>query len=589
MTALPAEIERIDLDVLVVGGGFAGVWAALRAAELGANVVLAEKAFVSRAGASTMSGGVTTAPFDRDDLTVWAAEFVTHGGYMADQAWTRQLLELARDRIKQLDAFGVPITRDEHGEIRRFSSRGMIDVRCMQYHPKKTLEELRRRLLAAGARIMDRVSVVDLITADGAYPTTGAIVGAIGFNGRTGTPYVFRAKQTIIACGIVAMKGKGNIDNVTGDGAAFAYRAGVRLLDLEMGYGGTFTILQKYHHLGSYNIAVQHGAQLVNRHGERFMARVDPVRFERSELTRVVAAFVKELVDGRGPVYLDLRTCDETYWSDMLALSAHRKHVLLSDDIPDPRTNPLLVEPTWGSWNHGAGGIAIDLQCRSNLPGLLAAGVTAKNKAMGTHQSAGSPTAFAMNSGYRAGETAALAARELPPVRLPGTVDDMVAAMLAPLERRSHFLTPHEIHDRLSHLEDSVVDGLIHTDAKLRRKLAAVEELGEALGRSAAADVHELVKYHDARSVVDAWSMLYRMSLDRTESREAFYREDYPECDDEQWFCWHGATRTRDGVAFDREPIPEGPLVPPPGLRRPKHPSPIAAIMAGSFDPAAHP
>src|ERR1019366_8659881 len=97
------EIERIDLDVLVVGGGFAGVWAALRAAELGANVVLAEKAFVSRAGASTMSGGVTAAPFDRDDLTVWAAEFVTHGGYMADQAWTRQLLELARDRIKQLD------------------------------------------------------------------------------------------------------------------------------------------------------------------------------------------------------------------------------------------------------------------------------------------------------------------------------------------------------------------------------------------------------------------------------------------------------------------------------------------------------
>ena len=89
------------------------------------------------------------------------------------------------------------------------------------------------------------------------------------------------------------------------------------------------------------------------------------------------------------------------------------------------------------------------------------------------------------------------------------------------------------------------------------------------------------------RHVVDAFRLLYRMSLDRTESREAFYREDYPDCDDEEWFCWHGATRTAAGPVYDKERIPIERFGPKATLR-PKHPSPIAAIMAGSFDPAIY-
>jgi succinate dehydrogenase/fumarate reductase flavoprotein subunit len=65
-------IEKFETDVLIIGGGFAGAWAALRAAELGARVVLVDKAYVSRSGASTISGGITTCPLDSDDLDVWA-------------------------------------------------------------------------------------------------------------------------------------------------------------------------------------------------------------------------------------------------------------------------------------------------------------------------------------------------------------------------------------------------------------------------------------------------------------------------------------------------------------------------------------
>jgi succinate dehydrogenase/fumarate reductase flavoprotein subunit len=588
--SLSIDAEVIDTDVLVLGGGFGGAWAALRASELGADVVLVEKAHVARSGASTMSGGVTTCPIDSDDLNIWAEEFISHGAYMCDQDWTWQLLEGARERVKTIASWDVPISRDEDGNIRRFASRGMVDVRCMQYQPKKTMEELRRRNLAQGVRIYDRVAAVDLLTSDGAHPTKGSIIGALGFGTRDGKSYVFRAKRTILAMGVMAMKGKWHIDNVTGDGAAIAYRAGTRLVDLEMGCGGTFTVLMKNYDLGGYNIAVAHGAQLINAAGDRFMAQYDPVRFERSELSRVVAAFVKEINDGRGPCYIDLRTCDASYWSDLETVWSRNSQILLSDHIPNPRENPLLIEPQWGAWAHGMSGVQIDLQCRTNLDGLFATGSNAKNKATGTHSSAGSPTAFAMNTGYIAGQTAAHEACELPlPDLNAGDIRTLIDAMRAPLARPQRGLSPDDIHDRMAWLETSVVDGVLNNAGKLYRKLEVVEEMRAALESCHAPDPHELAKFHEARNIVEFARAQYLSALDRTESRESFYREDYPETNDDEWFVWHGITRTAGGVpVFDREAIPleRFPLQPPStGGRRL---SPVAAMMNGTYDAAAY-
>lgn len=577
-------IQEIETDVLVIGGGFGGAWAALRARELGASVALIEKAHVSRSGASTMSGGVTTAPFDSDDLDVWAEEFISRGAYMCDQEWTWQLLEGARERIKTIEEWGVPISRDEQGKIRRFSSRGMVQVRCMQYNPKKTMEELRRRNLASGVQIFDRVCAVELLTSDGAHPTAGSVAGAVAFGSRDGKAYVFRAKRTILAMGVMAMKGKWHIDNVTGDGAALAYRAGARLVDLEMGCGGTFTVLMKHYDLGGYNVAVAHGARLLNALGERFMEKYDPLRIERSELSRVVAAFVKELSEGRGPCYIDLRNCDASYWTDLETLYAKGTQILLTDLIPNPRENPLLIEPTWGAWAHGMSGVRIDLQSRANLDGLFATGANAKNTATGTHSSAGSPTAFAMNSGYVAGETAAREAAQLPPPRVEKEqVRALVASTFAPLQRPASELTPDDVHDRMAWLETSVIDGVVNNEQKLRRKLEVVASMQAALDVARAADLHDLVKFHEARNVVEFARLQYSSALDRTESRESFYREDYPETDDDNWFCWHGVRRgSDDRPVFDREPIPEGRLKAP--SRGGRRLSPVGAMMRNSYD-----
>jgi succinate dehydrogenase/fumarate reductase flavoprotein subunit len=581
------DVTRLEADVLIIGGGFGGMWAALRASEIARRVIVVDKAYVSRSGASTMSGGVTNAPMADDDLQTWVDEMVVRGSYMCNQDWTWQLLELQRERIRDFEAWGVPIVREEDGRIKRFASRGMVTVRCLQYNPKRAMEILRARALAQGVQVLDRVCITELLTTDGCYPTRGAIAGAVGFNTRSGERVVVRSRTTIVATGMTAMKGTHRVDNTTGDGMAMGYRAGARLCDLEFGFGGTFTHLMKDYAFTNYNVSVAHGARLINRHGERFMAQYDPVRFERSELARVVAAFTKEIVEGRGPVYVDLRHVDPAYWDNLHRVSVSKgRNILLAGVLPDPREHPLPIEPTWGLWNGGRSGLKIDLDCHTTVPGLFAVGSAAKNDATGTHSSAGIPTAFCYTTGYRAGEVAAREAldSELPLLDQPA-IETLLHDAVAPLDRRGGALTVDDIHDRLSALEASVVDLVRLNAERLTRFAAEAEAMRVEVDRAKAADVHDLVKLHEARNVAECAWLVYQASLDRTESREQFYREDYPDTDDDAWFCWHGVTRGAHGPVFDRERIPveKFALQPPSPYRGP---SPIAAMMAGTFDPA---
>ena len=572
-------IEDYETDVLIIGGGFAGSWAALRAAELGAKVILVDKAYVSRSGASTMSGGITTCPLESDDMDVWAEEFITHGSYMCDQRWTYQLLEGQRERIKDYERWGVPISRDGDGNIRRFASRGMITVRGMQYQPKVAMRELRRRVTDLGARILDRVCITELTTSDGCWPTHGAVVGAVGFNVHEGHFVHIRAKRTIVATGMIAMKGTHRVDNDTGDGVAMAYRAGARLVDMEFTFGGTFNVLMKRFDFPSYNVAIAHGARLINAKGERFMEKIDPVRLERGELPHVVAAFAKQLLDGNGPVYIDLRHVDDTYWPDMAKI--HRGGtILLSDHVPDPRLHPLPIEPTWGMWASGRSGLQIDLQGHTHIPGLFAAGSAAKNDATGTHASAGSPTAFCNVSGWCAGECAAQESFQDQQVAAPDhAIEALRIATFAPLTRPQHQKTPDVLHDDLAKLEASVVDGMVLSGERLQAMLAVTQEVAGLTGEIAAKDLHDLVKLHEARNVSECAAAVYRSALDRTESRDQFFREDYP-MTDPSWFCWHGIRRGVDGVIMERLPFPqEGVKFP---IRNDKSGlGPIGAIIRG--------
>jgi succinate dehydrogenase/fumarate reductase flavoprotein subunit len=577
------EVGILDANVLVIGGGFAGVWAALRAAEITDKVVLLDKAHVSRSGASTISGGITNCPFESDDLDQWAEEFIVRGEYLCDQDWTMQLLESQMERIKDYERWKVPIVREPDGSIRRVKSRGMVVVRGMQYAPKKAMEILRREAVARGVRIVDRICVTELLTGDGHWPTAQGIVGAVGFHTRTGEFHVFRAKRTIVATGGMGVKGFLKVDNDTGDGVAMGFRAGARLVDMEFSAGGTFSLLMKRFFLGSYNVAVAHGARLLNAKGERFMAKHDPQRMERSELYFVVAAFAKEIHDGNGPIYLDLTCCDPQYWETMSQVPSAA--ILASDRLPNPRVNPIPIEPLIGLGDQARSGLHIDLRCRTTVPGLFAAGACAKNDATGSHSSAGIPTAFAYNTGWWAGDTAARESlRDAFPDLLRAEVARLRERIFAPLAR-SGPAAADGLHLRLSTGEGSAAERIILNVPRLERLIGQTRAIVEEAENAAAVDLHDLVKLNEARNLGQCAELVYTAALDRTESRDRHYREDYPNSDDENWFCWHGVRRTEGGIEFDRTLIPfeKFRLKPPKGAKRL---SPIAALMRDEFEPS---
>lgn len=571
----------ISTDVLVVGGGFAGMFAALRAAELGAHVVLVDKAYVSRSGASTMMGGITTAPFAGEDLTPWMEEFVKRGNYLVNQDRTRQLLEDQRERLRELTEWGIPIIKDQKGNTRRFLSRGMVHVRCLQFVPKETMEILRDLAVARGVKILDRMIIAELLTTDGEYPTRGRVCGAFGFHTQEGTSTVIQAKNTVLTTGHAHLRGLHAVNNDAGDGLRLAFNVGARLVDLEFGFGGTFNILAKTLNFFNYNVFVAHGGQMLNASGERFMEKHDPVRLERSELSRVVAAFLKEVLDGRGPVYMDFRSCDDTFWSDLASLRGKGFiDAMQSGLLPDPRTTLIPIEPQWSVSGLGGGLQLIDLDGHTSVPGLLGAGTLANNDALGTHQSAGGPSAFCFTSGHRAGETAAREAAEIPISKVTATyINELQGRVYAPLTRATGPL-PDELQDLMLDIQGSALDAVVLNGTRFAVMLNKLDEVELMIRKVRAPDIHELVKAYDAESGFFTLRLCLISGQDRTESREMFYREDYPETNDEEWFCWHTLHLSKDGIVLGKQriPIEQFPYKPP---TRDHRLSPIAALMQG--------
>lgn len=580
------QITEDHVGVLIIGGGFAGSWSALRAAELGADVMLVDKSYVSRSGASTMSGGVTTCPTPEDDLSLWVQELTELGGFEGDQEWAWQLVRGQVDRVRSLDEWGVPIVRNEDGTIRRVPTRGTIDIRVMQYSPQKAMEALRERAIAAGAKIVDKLMVVELLTSDLSYPTKGRVCGAIAIDRLSGECHVIHAKVVVMATGLMTMKGYRPIDNDTGDGWGMSFRVGAKLTDMEFSGGGTFEVLDKRYRLLNFNVALTNGVRLINAAGERFIERYDPVRVERTEQGRLIAASLVELLEGRGPIYLDFTKAD-TYWEALEKVVGDRPAAILTDLVPDPRKVPIPAEATWSMWNGGKGGLILDLECRTNVPGLLAAGGVSRNAPVGRHGSAGTPTAWAMNTGHRSGEVAAADAATGEHVEVDlDRLTELCERMYSALDPNGTN-TVDEYYREVFNIIGSPMDLMVLNEDSITRAIEAFRDLRERSSQARVTDIHNLIKFHELRTAIDIYELVYSMMLDRTESRESFYREDYPYTDDEEWLCWHTAIFTGDGVEFAKEQIPfeRYEHQPPPPERRL---SSIAAVFKGVYEHAAY-
>jgi len=565
----------LDVDVLVIGGGLAGTWAALRAKDLADNVVLVEKAKVSRSGCSSFAAGVMLCPFPEDNLTEWAEELVERGEYLCDQDWVELLLHEQVERIKDMERMGFPFERDDAGKIIRIVGRAHIRTRMLMFHGKKLMEAMRQEILKKGVRLVERTMITGLLTSDGKHPTQGEVVGAVGFNPRTEEFQTFRAKAVIVATGPACGKvGGGYTDANTGDGTAMAFRAGTELIGMEFCIRGDPTIWANKHLAYGINMIQGHGATFLNAKGERFMEKYAPVLKERARKIEICTAMCKEVLEGRGPIYCDMRHFPPETFERFRKVIPHTMRVFDAAGI-DPSAQLIEYAPRWGVYVvSGEGGIKINLDCETNVPGLYAAGTGGWNPTQGTYSVGGNNLAFCCVSGFRAGERAAKFALDKNGVALQADqVRALKEATLAPLNRKDGCV-PDEIFERIQRAAIPARFGVFKSEARIKHVLSELNKVKRESSRLTATNYHELVKANEAPNYALLSELTFRAAIERKESRGFHFREDYAERDDVSWLKWIILKLQKGKVQVSFEPIPidRYPFQP---ARFEKHPYPV--------------
>lgn len=552
-----------ETDVLVIGGGLAGCWAAIRARQLGSRVILMDKARVAKSGASTFINNML-APVPEGQMELWRDELIELGEYFNDQEWVQVVVEEQGQRVQQLAEWGVPFERNAEGELRTKIGRGHIYTRIVLINGHRLMAVLRQKLVELGVQLLERVSAVDLLTSDGAYPTGGRVCGAAGVETRTSRPVMVKAGAVVITSGQMGTKLRAHfVNNLSGDGQAMAYRAGAELVNMEFCTSGNLSYYQRRFHSGGQSLLQGMGAIFVNAQGERFMTHYDPVLKERSNLAYLCQAFAKEALEGRGPLEWDMSSFSEEDVALVRRLlpTTLRPFDEVGINVREQRIECTPVISVASSC--GEGGIrVIDTTCATSLPGLYSAGAAAWNPVHGTYTVGGINLAFCNVGGYRAGEHAALWASNQEESN-PGqdVLDWVTERVLAPLQRSAGPGADDVVH-QIQQVVIPAANSIFKNETRIRQVLLRLAEIRDDASVVFASDAHDLVKAHEAVNLVTLAQLVFLAALERRESRSWHYRVEFPNKDNQEWLKWITVSRKGDNpqlkmvtIPFDRYPV----------------------------------
>jgi succinate dehydrogenase/fumarate reductase flavoprotein subunit len=535
-------LEQLRTDCLIIGGGGAAVMAALHAcdADPDLDVTIVVKGLVAQSGCTRMVQGGYNAVLDpRDSFASHFADTVRGGGFLNDQelAWT--LVSEAPLRLVELEnRYGCFFDRHPNGVIHQKPFAGQSFDRTVHRGDLTGIEimgRLRDQLMARGLRRLEEHRAVELV------PTPGgeAIAGALLLDMRTGRPLLARARAVLLATGGGATMYKIAAPSLekAGDGVAMAWRAGARLMDMEMmQFHPTGLLAGRSRLTGSVLEEGLRGAgaHLRNASGERYMARYDPQRMERATRDVVARSSFLEILEGRG-------TPNGGVWIDVSHLGAANVTRQFPGMVErcravgrDLATEPVEVSPTA---HFHMGGLAITPECGTNLEGLFAAGEDAAG-VHGANRLGGNGVAESIVFGARAGAAVAAYARgrDLPPAD-EACAAAAAAAALAPLSRERGE-DAFALRQRLGALTWERV-GLVRDGAGLRDALAELDGLFECAGQIAVNPERRLnaewQQALDVCNLIEVARLIARSALVREESRGSHYRTDFPAPDDGRW------------------------------------------------------
>jgi succinate dehydrogenase/fumarate reductase flavoprotein subunit len=534
--ATAPTVDSLDTDILVLGAGGAGLCAALHAADRSPHlsVTVAVKGLLGRAGCTRMvQGGYNAVLASPDSIEAHLLDTLQGGAWINDQELVWTLVNEAPGCVLELEArYGCFFDRHPDGRIHQKPFAGQSHDRTIHKGDLTGIEIMNRLTEQVwrrpSIRALEEHRAVELLRTDG-----GHVGGALLLDIRRGTFVLVRSRAILLAMGggptmykVIACSA-----DKSSDGIALGLRVGVRLRDMEMvQFHPTGLIVPNSLMTGALLEEGLRGAggRLLNGRGERFMQRYDGARLERSTRDLVARACFTEVQEGRG-------TPNGGVWIDVSHLGVEtveqnfRGMVRRCRDFGrDLAREPVEVGPTA---HFMMGGIVIDRACRTDAEGLFAAGEDTGG-VHGANRLGGNGVAESTVFGGIAGDVMAdwVVGRQLPHIS-SSIVEAAAAATTAPLER-SEGESLYALQARLRQVMWEHV-GLIRGGEGLKLALTEIEDIARRLDRVAVrgGGAYNLA-WQDwlnlENQATTAW-LIARSALERTESRGAHYRRDFPE------------------------------------------------------------
>ncbi len=554
MDDIKSGTESFDCDVLVIGGGTAGPMAAYKAKVKNpeATVVLLEKANVKRSGAISMGmdGLNNTVIPGHATPEQYTKEITVANDGIVNQKAVYKYAENCYSIIQELDSFGIRFQKDENGDFDVKKVHHMGTYVLPMPNGDTVKKALYRQLRRARILISNRFMATRLING-----TDGRIAGAIAVNTRDATFLKIRAKTVILCMGAAGRLGLptsgylyGTYENAanSGDGYAMAYHAGAELSNLECYQINP--LIKDYNGPACAYVAGPFGGFTANNEGMRFIE----CDYWSGQMMQ---EFYNELQSGKGPVFLKLdhlhnETVDEI--EEILHRverpSRERFHDGRGTDYHHQMIEMHISEIGFCS-GHSASGVFVDEFARTTVQGLYAAGDMASvphNYMLG-----------AFTNGATAGEDAIDFANEVDFAEFDEEqVVREMERVLAPT-KRDDGIPPNQIEYKTRRLVNDYLQ-----PPKVTRKMQLAQdrlnEVREDMNHMVARDAHELMRAMEATSILDCADMAAFASLFRTESRWGLYhnRVDYPERDNENWFCFSQLSKDADGrMTASKRPV----------------------------------
>jgi len=557
-------LEHHSHDIVIIGGGAAGLRAAIAAVEVDPklDVAVVSKVYPMRSHTVSAEGGMAAVLRDYDNFDSHAFDTIKGSDFLADQDSVEFFVKEAPREAIQLEHWGCPFSRDPDGRISSRAFGGMSVKRTLfatdkiGFHLLHTL--FQTSLKYENIHRYDEWFVTSLLI------DNGRVEGVTAIEIRTGELVPILGKAVIIATGgcgrIFQFTTNGWIK--TGDGMAIAYRAGVPLKDMEM---------VQYHPTLLPNTGILiteaargEGGYLLNKDGERFLKKYVPNKMELGPRDILSRAEMSEINAGRG--------FEGPYGSYVHLDLTHLGKITIEDKLPfvkelaeryvgiDPEHEPIPVRP---GQHYMMGGVHTDLHGFTGMPGLYAAGEVACVTMNGANRLGSNSLTECLVFGAEAGKAAAQYASKL---ASPSFGNPVQGETMLEEKRIFDRLLKHEQGERVSVIRTEMQNGMekyvgIYRDENgLREACKLIESLKARLTNGIVEDQDhvyntELVSALELDFMLDVAETIPYSAILRHESRGAHYRTDFTKRDDVNFLKHSMAYKTSGPPRIDYSPV----------------------------------